>query len=168
MSSNSDLCFQSCQVTLDISRSPIDGAPGNIQVNLTVLWSLSLQCLMQYSIIMDDVMISLGCVHCWYFHNWTSMKYLLFMFVKIMHIDNLVTDVNQNTSLILGLCPATERWLVSSQWEMALLCNDVFHWLGASPREPHTLAWGSSSSHTKIFRVEPARLKTREKITESL
>ena len=32
-----------------------------------------------------------------------------------------------------------------------------------SPRKPHALAWGRSSSHTKIFRVERARLKTGEK-----
>ena len=37
-----------------------------------------------------------------------------------------------------------------------------------SPREPHALAWGPSSSHTKIFRVERMRLKTGEKITDSL
>ena len=29
-----------------------------------------------------------------------------------------------------------------------------------SPREPYTLVWGPSSSHTKIFRVQRARLKT--------
>ena len=38
----------------------------------------------------------------------------------------------------------------------------------ASPREPHALAWGPSSFHTKIFRVERTRLKTVEKITNSL
>ena len=32
-----------------------------------------------------------------------------------------------------------------------------------SPREPHALAWGPSNSHTKIFRVERARLKTMGK-----
>ena len=37
-----------------------------------------------------------------------------------------------------------------------------------SPREPHALAWGPSSFHTKIFRVERTRLKTIEKITDSL
>ena len=39
---------------------------------------------------------------------------------------------------------------------------------GISPREPHALAWGPSSSHTKIFRIERTRLKTGEKITDSL
>ena len=37
-------------------------------------------------------------------------------------------------------------------------------WFESSPREPHALACGPSSSHTKIFRVERARLKTAEKI----
>ena len=35
---------------------------------------------------------------------------------------------------------------------------------GPSPREPHALAWGPSSFHTKIFRVERTRLKTVEKL----
>ena len=33
-----------------------------------------------------------------------------------------------------------------------------------SPREPHALAWGPSSSHTKIFRIERTSLKTGEKL----
>ena len=33
-----------------------------------------------------------------------------------------------------------------------------------SPREPHALAWGPSSSHTEILRVERARLKIGEKL----
>ena len=37
-----------------------------------------------------------------------------------------------------------------------------------SPREPHALAWGPSSFHIKIFRVERTRLKTVEKTTDSL
>ena len=37
----------------------------------------------------------------------------------------------------------------------------------SSPREPHALAWGPSSFHTKIFRVERTRLKTVERITDS-
>ena len=39
---------------------------------------------------------------------------------------------------------------------------------GTSPREPHTLAWGPSCSHTKIFQLEQERLKLDEKITDSL
>ena len=46
--------------------------------------------------------------------------------------------------------------------------TDVPTQLQLSPREPHALAWGPSSFHTKIFRVERTRLKTVEKITESL
>ena len=38
----------------------------------------------------------------------------------------------------------------------------------ASPREPHALAWGPSSFHTKTFRVERTRLKTMEINTDSL
>ena len=37
-----------------------------------------------------------------------------------------------------------------------------------SPRERQALAWGPSSFHTKIFRVERTRLKTIENITNSL
>ena len=33
-----------------------------------------------------------------------------------------------------------------------------------SPKEPHALAWGPSSSHTEILRVERARLKIGEKL----
>ena len=36
--------------------------------------------------------------------------------------------------------------------------------LQLSPREHHALAWGPSSFHTKIFRVERTRLKTVEKL----
>ena len=49
------------------------------------------------------------------------------------------------------------RWVtgVSDNWLWMSLC---------SPREPRAMAWGPSSSHTKIFRVERARLKTGDKL----
>ena len=43
-----------------------------------------------------------------------------------------------------------------------------YYYHKTSPREPHALAWGPSSFHTKIFRVEWTRLKTVEKDTDSL
>ena len=50
------------------------------------------------------------------------------------------------------------------QWKY----RDFSWWSATSPREPHSLEWGPSSFHTKIFRVERTRLKTGEKITDSL
>ena len=47
-------------------------------------------------------------------------------------------------------------------------CSDISCWkcsyIRISPREPHALAWGPSSSHTKIFRIERTKLKTGEKL----
>ena len=65
----------------------------------------------------------------------------------------------QNTPNIATVTWSMIQWL----WSMDP-CVDFEHRsiTSNSPREPHALAWGLSSSHTKIFRVERARLKTGE------
>ena len=78
--------------------------------------------------------------------------------------------------IILCMDSANERqgYIVTSSltgWAHTQNAPCVGQWYysqNISPREPHALAWGPSSFHTKIFRVERTRLKTVEKITESL
>ena len=60
------------------------------------------------------------------------------------------------------VCGKLEPFIMVHSW---LVLMSI---LACSPREPHALAWGPSSSHTKIFRVQRTRLKTGDKITDSL
>ena len=59
-------------------------------------------------------------------------------------------------------------WSILTFMLSTLSYNSLSCCCWCSPREPHALAWGPSSSHTKMFRVERTRLKTGEKVTDSL
>ena len=54
-------------------------------------------------------------------------------------------------------------------WKLNRICSTSI--IKVVPKciwKPHVLAWGLSSTYTKIFRVEQAKLKVNEKVTVSL
>ena len=104
--------------------------------SMYVLYSILaelLQCCAQYGVVLHLVVKEPDCIWCpEYFGCLFWVKFMSYLYHVVLNCVITVLDFLFNVLRVCDCEIRADSRFVPSQWETALLCNDVSHWLGTS------------------------------------